>query len=92
MIPPDLPPELKAALDAKLEGLPRSDIAARAALISKTYRDGGSSAAIRFETDALAYALARMPATCRFRRGCTPISRKPSPSATRMQLGRRPTS
>ena len=63
MIAPDLPAELKAALDAKLEGLPRGDIANRAALISKTYRDGGSSATIRSEADALAYALARMPAT-----------------------------
>ena len=44
MIPPDLPAELKAALDAKLEGLSRNDVAARAAAISKTYRDGGSSA------------------------------------------------
>lgn len=63
IIPPDLPAELKAALDAKLEGLPRSDVAARAAAISRTYRDGGGSGAIRSETDALAYALARMPAT-----------------------------
>src|SRR5271170_3896361 len=63
MIPPDLPAELKAALDAKLEGLPRNDVALRAAIISKTYRDGGGSGAIKSETDALAYALARMPAT-----------------------------
>jgi len=63
MISPDLPAELKAALDAKLEGRSRTDVAARAAAISKTYRDGGGSAAIRSETDALAYALARMPAT-----------------------------
>jgi ribosomal protein RSM22 (predicted rRNA methylase) len=63
MISPDLPAELKAALDAKLEGRPRNDVAARAAAISKTYRDGGGSTAIRSETDALAYALARMPAT-----------------------------
>ena len=60
---PDLPAELKAALDAKLEGRSRSDVAVRAAVISKTYRDGGCSRAIRSETDALAYALARMPAT-----------------------------
>ena len=53
----------KAALEAKLQGLSRNDAAERAALISKTYRDGGSSGAIRSETDALAYALARMPAT-----------------------------
>jgi ribosomal protein RSM22 (predicted rRNA methylase) len=63
MIPPDLPAELKAALDAKLHGLSRTDAATRAALISKTYRDGGGSGAIQSETDALAYALARMPAT-----------------------------
>ena len=63
MIAPDLPAELKAALDAKLQGLSRNDAASRAALISKTYRDGGNSRAIATETDALAYALARMPAT-----------------------------
>jgi ribosomal protein RSM22 (predicted rRNA methylase) len=63
MIPPDLPAELKTALDARLHGLSRTDAAERAALISKTYRDGGGSGAIRTETDALAYALARMPAT-----------------------------
>jgi ribosomal protein RSM22 (predicted rRNA methylase) len=63
MIPPDLPAELKARLDAKLEGLSRHDAAARAALISKTYRDGGGSGAITSEADALAYALARIPAT-----------------------------
>jgi ribosomal protein RSM22 (predicted rRNA methylase) len=63
MTAPDLPAELKAALDARLHGLSRSDAAARAAIISQTYRDGGGSGAIRTETDALAYALARMPAT-----------------------------
>jgi ribosomal protein RSM22 (predicted rRNA methylase) len=63
MIPPTLPPSLRAALDAKLEGLSRQDTAARAAVISKTYRDGGSSVTIKSETDALAYALVRMPAT-----------------------------
>jgi ribosomal protein RSM22 (predicted rRNA methylase) len=63
MTSPSLPTELKAALDAKLEGLSRSEAAARAALISETYRDGGGSGAIRTEPDALAYALARMPAT-----------------------------
>jgi ribosomal protein RSM22 (predicted rRNA methylase) len=62
-IPPDLPAELKAALDAKLQGLSRNDAAERSARISQTYRDGGGSGAIRSEADALAYALARMPAT-----------------------------
>jgi ribosomal protein RSM22 (predicted rRNA methylase) len=60
---PDLPAALKAALEAKLQGVSRNAAAERAAAISKTYRDGGSSAAIKSETDALAYALARMPAT-----------------------------
>jgi ribosomal protein RSM22 (predicted rRNA methylase) len=63
MTSPDLPTDLKAALEAKLHGLSRSDAAARAARISQTYRGGGGSAAIRTEADALAYALARMPAT-----------------------------
>jgi len=63
MLLPSLPAELKAALDAKLQGLSRNETATRAALISKTYRDGGSSGTIQSATDALAYALARMPAT-----------------------------
>ena len=63
MTSPDLPADLKAALDARLEGVSRNDAAGRAAVISQTYRDGGGSGAIRSETDALAYALARMPAT-----------------------------
>jgi ribosomal protein RSM22 (predicted rRNA methylase) len=63
MIAPDLPAELKAALDAKLQGISRRDAADRAAIISQTYRSGGGSGAIRSEADALAYALARMPAT-----------------------------
>jgi ribosomal protein RSM22 (predicted rRNA methylase) len=63
MTSPDLSAELKAALEAKLEGRSRSEIAPRAALISQTYRAGGGSNAIHSEIDALAYALARMPAT-----------------------------
>ena len=63
MTAPDLPAELRAALDAKLHGLSRNETASRAASISQTYREGGGSGAIRTESDALAYALARMPAT-----------------------------
>ncbi len=63
MISPALPAELRAALDAKLEGVSRQGVAARAAVISKGYREGGNSGAITSETDSLAYALARMPAT-----------------------------
>jgi len=55
MTAPDLPSELKAALDARLHGLSRSDAADRAAIISQTYRGGGGSGAIKSETDALAY-------------------------------------
>jgi ribosomal protein RSM22 (predicted rRNA methylase) len=63
MTPPDLPAELQAALSAQLEGMSRHDAAARAALISQTYRDGGTSRMIRTAVDALAYASVRMPAT-----------------------------
>jgi ribosomal protein RSM22 (predicted rRNA methylase) len=63
MSPPDLPAELRSALQAKLQRLSRDEIAARAAQISKTYRDGGNSRVIASAADALAYALVRMPAT-----------------------------
>jgi ribosomal protein RSM22 (predicted rRNA methylase) len=85
MTPPDLPAALRAALNAKLQGLSRTDAAERAALISRTYRDGGNSGAIASGADALAYALARMPATyaavtaslnalCELRPGFAPAS------------------
>lgn len=63
MASPDLPAPLRAALDARLHGVSRNVVGERAAAISRTYRDGGSSVDIANETDALAYALARMPAT-----------------------------
>lgn len=63
MISPDLPASLRAVLEQLAHGLSRGDAAARAATISRTYRDGGNSGAIRSDADALAYALARMPAT-----------------------------
>jgi ribosomal protein RSM22 (predicted rRNA methylase) len=62
-ISPDLPAELRSALESRLQGFSRNDAAERAAAISKTYREGGGSGAIRSSADALAYALARMPAT-----------------------------
>ena len=63
MISPDLPAALRAALEARLQGVSRNVAAERAAAISRTYRDGGGSTVITSEADALAYALARMPAT-----------------------------
>ena len=60
---PDLPARLRAALEARLQGVSRSAAAERAAAISKAYRDGGNSGVIKNEIDALDYALARMPAT-----------------------------
>jgi ribosomal protein RSM22 (predicted rRNA methylase) len=63
MTSPNLPAELQAALARKAEGLSRSDAARRADAISQTYRSGGGSGHIRTREDALAYALARMPAT-----------------------------
>lgn len=63
MIAPTLPAELKAALDGKLQGFSRTDAAQRSQKISTAYRAGGDSGTIKSEADALAYALARMPAT-----------------------------
>jgi ribosomal protein RSM22 (predicted rRNA methylase) len=59
-----LPPELAARLDAGLNGVSGRDLARRADALSRAYRDGqGSAAAIRSREDALAYAVARLPAT-----------------------------
>jgi ribosomal protein RSM22 (predicted rRNA methylase) len=59
----DLPAELKNALERITFGVSRNDAALRARRISETYRGGGTSAGIADRDDALAYALARMPAT-----------------------------
>ena len=58
-----LPATLVTALDRLTEGVSRSELARRAAAISNAYRSGGSSAVIANDSDALAYALVRMPAT-----------------------------
>ena len=58
-----LPFALAAALDKMLEGVSRKDLAARADKMSVAYRAGESSGGIVGAADALAYAVARMPAT-----------------------------
>src|SRR5216683_2708957 len=62
-LPPDLPPDLKAALDKLAHGMSRTAIAARAAAQSRNYRAGGGSHAIATADDVLAYAFTRLPAT-----------------------------
>jgi ribosomal protein RSM22 (predicted rRNA methylase) len=62
-LPPDLPSELRAALDQLATGISRKDLAARAAAQSQNYRGGGGSQAVRSQGDALAYAFTRLPAT-----------------------------
>lgn len=60
----NMPDHVKSSLQAMLEGVSRKDLAARAALLTDTYRNAGSSsAAVKDRQDALAYAVARMPAT-----------------------------
>lgn len=60
----DLPPTLRAAIDRELAGASRRDLAERTAATTAAYRAGRTSAAaIRGREDALAYALARLPAT-----------------------------
>ena len=61
---PALPQGLADALDALLEGVSRKELAVRAQAISQRYRDGRSSGvAIASAEDAIAYAVARLPAT-----------------------------
>ena len=60
----DLPPDLRAGLDGMMRGVARTALAQRATATSKAYRSGrGSAQIIRSMDDALAYALARLPAT-----------------------------
>lgn len=60
----ELPAALRVAIARELEGVSRKDLAARAARTSAAYRAGkGSAGVIREADDALAYALARLPAT-----------------------------
>ena len=58
-----LPGFVSGALHAKLENVSRTDLKARAQRMSDNYRGGGTSAVIRSDLDALAYAIVRMPAT-----------------------------
>ena len=61
---PAIPPRLKAAADALLEDVSRRDLALRAQATSSHYRSGqGSALAIANPADALAYLVARLPAT-----------------------------
>jgi len=58
------PAALAAALDKLLDGQPRKELQARAQRMSEGFRARKpSSETIRDETDALAYALTRLPAT-----------------------------
>ncbi len=59
-----LPDPLRAGLAHLLEGVSRTTLGQHAARISEGYRKGAtSSATVRSSDDALAYAVARMPAT-----------------------------
>jgi ribosomal protein RSM22 (predicted rRNA methylase) len=59
-----LPPALKSAIDARLEGVSRKDLTRRAAAVSDNYRQGGPSRkTILDPADGLSYLLARLPAT-----------------------------
>ncbi|HXC53991.1 MAG TPA: small ribosomal subunit Rsm22 family protein [Rhizomicrobium sp.] len=61
---PALPPRLAAAADALLEGVSRKNLAGHAAALSGHYRQGhGSAVAVGEDQDALAYLVARLPAT-----------------------------
>jgi len=60
----ELPASLRAAVARELEGVSRKGLAERTARTTAAYRAGkGSAGVIREAEDALAYALARLPAT-----------------------------
>lgn len=57
------PSALTHVMDTLLEGVPRKELAAAAQAMSEGYRQGKPSHAIATPLQALAYAVARMPAT-----------------------------
>ena len=60
----ELPEALTSAISALMEGRSRKDLSERSGKISRRYREGGSSTGVvEGEADAMAYAVARMPAT-----------------------------
>jgi ribosomal protein RSM22 (predicted rRNA methylase) len=58
-----LPTWISATLAGKLDHVSRGELRERAQAISEAYRAGGASTIIRDDLDALAYAVARLPAT-----------------------------
>ncbi len=56
-------PDLTKALAVLLDGVPRKELATAAQKLSAGYRQGATSGAITTPAQALAYAVARMPAT-----------------------------
>ena len=61
---PELPAPLAAAIEVRLDGRPQGPLRESARLLSERYRARQpTKEAIRDETDALAYAATRMPAT-----------------------------
>ena len=59
----ELPAWISRSLDASLEGVSRNELRTQSLRISDAYRAGGASDIVRSDHDALAYAIARMPAT-----------------------------
>lgn len=59
----ELPAWIGRSLDAILEGVSRNELRTQSLRISDAYRAGGASDVVRTEHDAMAYAIARMPAT-----------------------------
>jgi ribosomal protein RSM22 (predicted rRNA methylase) len=56
-------PSVTAAIALMLEGVSRKDLEQRAGKLSAVYRDGGTSACVKTQADALAYLVTRAPAT-----------------------------
>lgn len=81
-----LPDELRATLARLTEGLSRRELAVRSRAISDAYRSGGTSKPIANRNDALAYALARMPATYAAVSACLEALREARPEFQPLSL------
>src|SRR6188474_803286 len=59
----EVPAWIGRSLEGSLEGVSRNELRTKSLHISDAYRAGGASDIVRTEHDAMAYAIARMPAT-----------------------------
>jgi len=82
----DIPESVRRTVECALDRVSRTELRLRLRRLQAIYREGGASDAIKTETDALAYAVGRMPATYAAVRNALAHAMARLPSATPRSL------